>query len=223
MVFKRCPLCQQRSPKRECPALRQTICAVCCATKRQLEISCPPDCAYLSSARAHPAAAVQRRRERDLRFSLPLIQDLGETEYRLLLAFQATILNHSTSALPAPNDDDIGDAARALASTLETASKGIIYEHQTASLTAQRLAGELRALMEQIGRDGAVKRLDSIAAVVLRRIERGAREARAAFPEGGPRAYLGLLGRMMGEAGGDSSGSARSFGEEGPGGLIIPG
>ena len=25
MVFKRCPLCQQRSPKRECPALGQTI------------------------------------------------------------------------------------------------------------------------------------------------------------------------------------------------------
>jgi hypothetical protein len=223
VVFKRCPLCRQRSPKRECPALGQTICAMCCATKRQVEISCPPDCPYLSSARAHPAAAVQRRRERDVRFLLPLIQDLRDTQYRLLLAFQATILKHARSALPSPNDQDVCDAAGTLASTLETARKGIIYEHQTASLPAQRIAGELRALMGQIEREGPVKGLERDAAAVLRRIEQGAREAAAAFAEDGDRAYLALLGRMMADAAADRAADATGDHPNRPGGLVIPG
>ena len=106
----------------------RTICAVCCGTKRQTEIDCPLDCSYLSSARAHPAAVVQRRRERDYAFVLPLVRELSEKQYRLLLAFQAVILKHAASAVPSPIDADVGDAAGTLASTLETARKGIIYE-----------------------------------------------------------------------------------------------
>jgi hypothetical protein len=196
---------------------------MCCATKRQVEISCPPDCPYLSSARAHPAAAVQRRRERDVRFLLPLIRDLRDTQYRLLLAFQATILKHARSALPSPNDQDVRDAAGTLASTLETARKGIIYEHQTASLPAQRIAGELRALMGQIEREGPVKGLERDAAAVLRRIEQGAREAAAAFAEDGDRAYLALLGRMMADAAADGAADPTGDHPNRPGGLVIPG
>ena len=33
-----CPVCGQRKARRECPALGQTICTVCCATKRLVEI-----------------------------------------------------------------------------------------------------------------------------------------------------------------------------------------
>ena len=61
-----CPLCGVRKAKRDCPALGQRICAVCCATKRLKEINCPDTCVYLASARSHPAAIVQRRQERDL-------------------------------------------------------------------------------------------------------------------------------------------------------------
>jgi hypothetical protein len=220
VVFKQCPLCQQRRPKRECPALGQTICAVCCATKRQVEIACPPDCAYLSSARAHPAAVVQRRRERDVRFLMPLIQDLGERQYRLLLAMQATVLKHAASALPAPNDADVRDAAGTLAATLETARKGIIYEHQTASLPAQRIASALRAFLSEIEREGPVKGLEHDAATVLRRIEQGAREAAGTFAEEGDRAYLALLGRVLGEA---TAEERPVGGDAEPGRLILPG
>ena len=61
-----CPVCGQRKARRECPALRQTICTVCCATKRLVEINCPSECPHLASAREHPAAAVRRRQERDV-------------------------------------------------------------------------------------------------------------------------------------------------------------
>jgi hypothetical protein len=191
---------------------------VCCGTKRLTEIACPPDCAYLSSARAHPAAATQRRRERDFRFLLPLLQDLTEPQYRLLLAFQAVILKHAASALPAPHDVDVRDAAGTLASTIETARKGIIYEHQTASVPAQRLVTELRGLLAGIEREAPVPERDAAAA--LRRIEQGARDAPAAFPEDGPTAYLGLLGRMMSDV---ASRTARNAaGPAGPAGNDEP-
>ncbi len=218
-----CPLCHQRRVKRDCPALGQMICAVCCGTKRQLEISCPPDCSYLSSARAHPAAAVQRRRERDYRFLLPLVSQLGERQYRLLLALQALILKHASTTLPAPNDGDVADAAATVASTLETARKGIIYEHQAASIPAQRLAGEIRSMLAEIERETQARSLDRDAATVLRTIERGAKEAGAAFPEDGARAFLGFLGRVMSEAEQNASARPENAAEEPGSGLIIPG
>jgi hypothetical protein len=224
VIFKTCPVCEQRRPKRECPALGRTICAVCCGTKRQVEINCPLDCAYLSSARAHPAAAVQRRRERDYAFLLPLFQDLSEKQYRLLLAFQAVILKHAAAALPSPIDADVRDAAGTLASTLETAEKGIIYEHQTSSVPAQRLAGELRGLLAEIEKEHPAPALDRDAVTALRRIEHGGRAAAAAFPEDGDRAYLGLLGRMMSDVA--SRGGSTSPANDEPSrssGLIIPG
>ena len=223
MIFKPCPLCEQRRAKRECPALGRTICAVCCGTKRQTEIDCPLDCSYLSSARAHPAAVVQRRRERDYAFVLPLVQELSEKQYRLLLAFQAVILKHAASAVPSPIDTDVCDAAGTLASTLETARKGIIYEHQAASVPAQRLAGELRALLTEIEREAPAPALDRDALAALRRIERGAREAAGAFAEEGDRAYLGVLGRMMGDVSAQATPSAGEEASARPGGLIIPG
>src|SRR4029079_6022625 len=49
-----CPLCGVRRARRGCPALGKQICAVCCGTKRLVEIQCPSDCAYLATAREHP-------------------------------------------------------------------------------------------------------------------------------------------------------------------------
>jgi hypothetical protein len=141
---------------------------------------------------------------------LPLIQDLSEPQYRLLLAFQAIILKHAASALPAPRDADVGDAAGTLASTIETAGRGIIYEHRTASVPAQRIVAELRELLVEIEREspGAARERD--AATALRRIEQGARDAAAAFPEDGATAYLGLLSRMMSDLGSETSRTSRT-------------
>jgi len=46
-----CPLCGTRRARRRCPALDKQICAVCCGTKRLVQISCPSDCTWLLSAR----------------------------------------------------------------------------------------------------------------------------------------------------------------------------
>jgi hypothetical protein len=168
-----------------------------------VEIGCPPDCAYLSSARAHPAAVVQRRRDRDLRFLMPLVADLAEPQYRLLLAFQALVLKHAASALPAPDDLDVAEAAAAVAATIETERKGIIYEHQATSVPAQRLAAEIRGVITDIARQGHAGPVERDSAAALRRIEQAARTAGRNLDEQGGRAFLGLLERLMGSAAND--------------------
>ena len=204
-----CPLCSARKAKRLCPALGHEICPVCCATKRLTQIRCPSDCSYLSASRAHPAAIVQRQRDRDMRFLLPRIADLSEPQYLLFMLFQAVVLQHTGQATPVPHDADVAEAAASVAATLETARKGIIYEHRAASIPAQRLASEIsKALNEVAGRAGAeAARLERDAAAALRRLERTARDARAEVPdpEREESSWLALADRLMKPASPDSS------------------
>src|SRR6266481_695721 len=48
-----CPLCSDRHGKRYCPAVAEQICAVCCGTKREVEIDCPSSCSYLKASRSY--------------------------------------------------------------------------------------------------------------------------------------------------------------------------
>jgi hypothetical protein len=207
-----CPLCGTRKARRACPGTNQVICAVCCGTKRLTEIACPPDCVYLASARTHPAAVIQRQQARDLEFVVPRISDLTEAQYRLFLFLQATVLQHAKGALPAPHDNDVAEAAATVAATLETARKGIIYEHRAASIPAQRLATEIgRAIADLAKRAGSeTARLERDAATALRRLERAARETAAHVPDpSSPESsWLALATRMMG-------GAAAAAGESG--------
>src|SRR5512141_1446058 len=79
-----CSVCGQRSARRACPALSRKICSVCCGTKRQREIDCPPDCQHLVAAQVHPAAADRRRQDEDLRMFVPTVRDLDEAQEQLM-------------------------------------------------------------------------------------------------------------------------------------------
>lgn len=213
-----CPLCRRRKPRRVCPALGQTICAVCCGTKRLVEISCPPDCAYLASSQAHPPAVVQRQQERDTIFAFPLLQGLTSRQNKLLLLVQGFLRRERPDA-PALVDNDVAQATRALAETYDTASRGIIYDHQAGLPSAQRLAADIRTLIEA-ARGQGLNAGDAEVATVLRRIERAAREARTALC-GDSTAYLGFLKRVLREPG-STPAAADSTGPGGSG-LIVPG
>jgi hypothetical protein len=223
-----CPLCSQRKAKRLCPALERAICPVCCGTKRLVEIRCPPSCPYLSSARSHPPAVVQRREDRDLGYFAPLFEKLTQGQYELLLAFQSLTVKHAGSAMPPLHDIDVADAAQAVAATLETSRKGIIYEHQTTSLPAQRLAADFREFLARLTEKEPAARVERNAAVALRRHEQGARGAAAALAGDAAPVYLNLLGRMMSRIRDQSEaekGSAPTASAEEPQSsrLIIPG
>jgi hypothetical protein len=215
-----CPLCQQRKAKRSCPALGRVICSVCCGTKRLVEIDCPSTCSYLAASREHPAAVVRRQQEVDVAALLPSMGGLTERQHQLFFLFQSVIAKFRPDGLARLTDDDVAQAAASCAATIETAAKGVFYEHAPASLPAQKLAGEFRALLAQVREHGATV-YDREAAIALRAIERGARELTR---PGEDTAYLTLMERLLqvnkaadeGEGAGQPSAGGRA------GSIIIP-
>ncbi|HKY23398.1 MAG TPA: hypothetical protein VJM31_19430 [Vicinamibacterales bacterium] len=192
-----CPVCNLRKAKRACPAIGKSICAVCCGTKRLVEINCPADCGYLASSRAHPPAIVQRQQEMDRAMVLPLLQGLSERQARVFLMLAATTARHQGEMLQKLVDEDIAHAAGALAATLETAGRGIVYEHQPASLPAARLMAELKTLVDEMSKS-AGSALDRDAALALRRIEHGSKMMVTIRPNANE--FQQLLGRVLAPA-----------------------
>jgi hypothetical protein len=195
-----CPLCRTRKERRHCPALGQTICAVCCGTKRLTEIACPGDCPYLTAAREHPAAVVRRQQERDVAAVLPTLQRLTERQHQLFFVFQSVIARHKPEGFGRLVDDDVADAAAVTAATLETSARGLIYEHQAQSRTGQALAVEFKTVLAEMRQQGATV-YDREVASVMRAIESGARETRT-VTEGGDVAYITLMARLLQQSGG---------------------
>ncbi len=188
-----CPLCGRRRARRACPARGDQICAVCCATKRLVEIACPTDCVYLSAAQKNPASPVRRQQEADVRALAETLGRLTERQYRLGFLLLTFIGRHASAGLAPVVDADVADAAASLAATYETAARGLIYEHAAASPTAAGLAAELRTFLAEVAR-GAGAGFEREAAEVLRAIERGASGASA---DPGGRAYLDLVARVV--------------------------
>lgn len=219
-----CVSCGQRKGKRACPALRGLICTTCCGTKRLKEIACPADCQYLASAQAHPPAAVLRQRERDLPLLASLLNGLNERQGDLLALLTSHVRRARVGAIPPLRDEDVREAAAALASTLETAARGIVYEHQPASMPAVRLMRGWQDTLAEIERRGQTLR-PTLVAPVLRRLEQLARDAAktlAVDVDGhADVALLDFLDRVMRAPAGDQDAPVVAKADT-PSGLIVP-
>lgn len=189
-----CPSCGRRKGRRDCPALRASICTICCGTKRLVEIKCPESCVHLTTAREHPAAVVKKQQERDVAALLPTINHLSERQHQLFFLIHSVIARHKPEGFSRLLDEDVAQAAGAVAATVETAVKGVLYEHTPASMLAQRLAKEITAMLAEV-RSHGTKIYDGEVAIALRAIERGAREAHTKPAE--DTAYLSLIGRLL--------------------------
>jgi hypothetical protein len=184
-----------------------------------VEIRCPSSCGYLTASQAHPPAIVLRQQQRDLAVILPMLQGLSESQSRLLLFFGSVIAKHVPQDFQTLRDEDITEATGTLASTFETAGRGIIYEHRAGTGPAQDLAQGLRESFTELVRDQpANSALDRDAALVLRRIEQAARD-QAKTPGAGDTAFRDLLGRMLKAGAGDQPERGQVSGESN---LIIP-
>jgi hypothetical protein len=133
---------------------------------------------------------------------LPSIRHLTERQYQLFFLFHTLIARHTPRGFTRLVDADAADAAAALASTLETAARGVIYEHTPNGLPAQGLATEMKAMLAKVREQGA-RVFDREAAIVLRAIEQGARDSAALSP--GSTAYLDRVGRLLQVTGGEQS------------------
>lgn len=144
---------------------------------------------------------VQRRQERDGRFLLPIVTGLEPRQYELFFFVQQLLHGIDRVGRLPIDDRTVRESAEALAKTYETASKGIIYEHQASSPPAERLSQELKPLLDDPPAAGGPKAGERDVASVLRCVERAAAGAEAAL-EGGGRAYLELAGRLAKPAAG---------------------
>jgi hypothetical protein len=190
-----CPLCRKRPAKRACPALRQDICTVCCATQRLVEIKCTEDCRYLESAQRHPAAVVKRQIDRDVTLLMASVGPLTEQQLQLFFLLQSMVLSYKPEGLARLVDTDIALASGALAGSLESASKGVIFEEATASVVAEGLRRAMRPVLDEITKNSG-SRAEREVAIVLRAMERGAKHEGGHIPDGDA-SYLDLVGRVF--------------------------
>ena len=190
-----CRLCNKRPVKRLCPALREDICPVCCATKRLVEIRCTEDCRYLESAQRHPAAVVKRQIDADVTVLMTTIGRLSEQQLQLFFLLQSMVLSYKPEGLAPLVDADVALATGALAGSLETASKGVIFEESTGSVVAEGLRRALKPVIEEVTKGGG-SRAEREVAIVLRGMERGAKHEGKIIPPG-ETSYLALVGRVF--------------------------
>ena len=188
---------------------------MCCGTKRLVQIQCPSDCTWLASAREHPPAVAVRRHRRDVGVLVQVTRDLNERQTQIFILVTTFLLQYAPPDLHGVIDDDVAEAAAAVASTFETASRGVIYEHRPASLPAERLATELRHMLTEAGK-GTTSSFDRDAGVVLRRLEEAVRDMRATDHENS-RAFLDLMARVLPKTSGDAPAESDE-----PSRLIVP-
>ena len=215
-----CPLCGNRRARRGCPAVGQQICAVCCGTKRLVEINCPSDCVWLASAREHPPAVAVRQQQRDRALLMPLMLDFTERQAELFFLVASFIVRYEPPEFQPLFDEDVEEGVGALASTFETAARGVIYDHRASSLPAERLSSALKPALAEMGRRFGTA-FERDAAGVLRRIATLAHDVRAQEPAN-RRAFLELLRRIVTAFPEPEDAKAAGGEEPPPPSLIVP-
>jgi len=123
------------------------------------------------------------------------MRDFDERQSQLFLLINTFLLRYQPPELQPMVDDDVAEAMAALASTYETAARGLIYEHRPASLPAERLVTALKPILAKAG-EGGGSAFERDLAVVLRRADETVREVRAADPGNG-RAFVEFLPRVV--------------------------
>lgn len=131
---KLCPLCETRPPRRQCPALRDEICAVCCGTEREQTIDCPLDCEHLREARRHEK--LEPVDSKSLPHPEIELSDRFMNQNQELAIVVGRLLLISAMNVPGAVDSDVREALDALVRTLKTADSGLIYETKPANTIA---------------------------------------------------------------------------------------
>jgi hypothetical protein len=121
-----CPLCSARAGKRYCPAKNTQICAVCCGTRREIEIDCPSSCVHLKASRSYESEKPITDRE-----LLAQMRKYDETflerfNHVLNVVNETVVQERLTSTWLV--DNDVLEVLKAMRATMNTLSSGIYYE-----------------------------------------------------------------------------------------------
>ncbi len=120
---------------------------------------------------------------------------LTEQQLQLFFVLQSLVLSYKPEGLVRVTDSDVALATGALATSLESASKGVIFEDSTSSVPAEGLRKSMKPVIEEVTKGGG-SRAEREVAIILRAIERGARHDGGFIPDG-ETSYLELVGRVF--------------------------
>jgi hypothetical protein len=221
MREKRCPLCGKRTARRDCPAKATKICSVCCGTKREVEIDCPPDCVHLARGRAWESGRTQGPPARGGAFSEQFLNRHGATIGALVQA-----IVEERARTPSLLDADVMAALEALRATLRTLDSGLYYDTRPeGSFAASALYARLKDLLDTWT---GTQSHPSAAPGVGQRVEERAGQSVLKVSEAS--AVLGFL-ELTGQARGSDRPRSRRFldwlgtvvpGQDEPPRLIVP-
>ena len=143
-----CPLCSERAAKRYCPAKEVRICAVCCGTKREIEIDCPFDCTYLKAAYSYEAEKLVPDPE--------LVSRVQRFDDEFLYRYSPVLDTISRSIVEErANSDwlmdlDVIEVFKSLSATMKTLSSGIYYESLPEGPVRLSLFRRLKELLDHL-------------------------------------------------------------------------
>ena len=137
---------------------------------------------------------VRRQQEHDLTILMRALGPLTEPQLQIFFVLQSMISRFNPTG-PALVDADIAEAAAAVATSFETAARGVLYEQTAISPSAEALRRELKTFLATL-EGGKGVRFEREVAIVLRGIERGARHEISEIGEGAL-SYLTLIARIL--------------------------
>ncbi len=150
----KCAQCAKQAARRECPALGERICALCCARLRMLVLACPERCPYLQDARR---IAQERRAEQLITHLLAQGKEswvnVLDTLGPLLALLERAIVDVQRQHFRDLADEEILAGVQNSLQTYETLERGIIYEHRSESPRIQAVSDSLKQTLEQLKED----------------------------------------------------------------------
>lgn len=138
---------------------------------------------------------VRKQIDHDLSVLMTSVGRLSEQQLQLYFMLQSMVLSFKPEGLARLSDVDVAQATGAMATALESASKGVIFEEAIPSVPAEGLRRAFKPIIDEIIK-GNGARAEREVALVLRAMERGAKHEGGHIPEG-ERAYLELVGRVF--------------------------
>ncbi len=190
-----CPLCEQRKPRRFCPARGENICSICCGTEREVTIDCPADCIHLIESRRHETRRPLREPAEIPFGEVHVPSSFVDAHGQLILALSYAVCAYARDRRELADVETIA-ALQSLAESYRTRANGIYYEKPPGAALERGLYDALKEAIEEFKkseerragfsglRDSEIR--DGL--ILLTQI--GARRTNGR-PRG--RAYLGLL------------------------------
>src|SRR5262249_55573012 len=124
------------------------ICAVCCGTKREIEIDCPSSCGYLKASRSYEAEKPVI--DAELMTKIQKYDNSFIERYNhVLTPINGTVVEGRLSS-PWLVDNDVIEVYKALAMTMRTLSSGIYYESLPEGSVRLALFRRLKDVFDQL-------------------------------------------------------------------------